>query len=63
MKVILPYFSLLVVYDEDSWTMFHIMQYVSTVADYSRLSFVLTEKVLAISLPFIPQQSINPPLE
>lgn len=27
-KVTLPCFSLLVVYDEDSWTMFHMLQYV-----------------------------------
>lgn len=62
MKVILPCFSLLVVYDEDSWTVFHILQYVSTGAVYSKLEVVLTGEVLSINLLLIPQQSINLPL-
>lgn len=43
MKVTLPCFSLLVIYDEDSWTVFHILQYVSTVVVYSKLVFALTD--------------------
>lgn len=56
MKVTLFCFSLLVMYDEDSWTMFHILQYVSTVVVYSKLVFVLTDEVLGVSLPLLSQQ-------
>lgn len=62
MKVTLPCFSLLVVHEENSWTVFHILQYVSTAAVYSTLEFMLTEEILTISLPLVPQQSINAPL-